>query len=332
MVQITGQVFIDDKGVRRALSASDRQKWPRVAIVTQAYTQGGVSVSHNPISSVGPDGSFITDSMLVLAPGTRQIHLRTTLELGSAGVVSVESTLEYNPLECFLEFIESWENMKSWQNLRPQAPNSTCREAATPLEFLSSTRKMFQPTTNKDGAGPPPGWQQMFDLFLTRNKDICSLFPFKSPEARSIWQFERLEIDGRVVNIGHVLTGIEGGRRQSPASTYPYVFSVKDGNTEATLTWAGDLGKPLELYAEAKVTGKAADLNSLLAQSKIKGLPKISKLITVPLPSGAFITSWLMRWMIRARNASAWQAQNLQKSISLAATTPALESLFLPAC
>ena len=260
-LSIKGRILVEENGLKRRFTAADRRAWHPVTVESRAYPRDGVSVSHSPIAPVGPEGGFTTEPMLVVDAGTRRILLRISLVSGLGKTTTTEAIIQYNPLECFLAFMDNWENRREpWRR-------TPCRDAVTRLEFISATRKMFQPTTNKDGTPPNPGWKAMFDTFLARNKEICPLAEFNSPQARALWRFERLEIGDSTVNIGHVLTGIEGGRRQNPDSTYPYPFSVRDGNTEATLTWAGDLGKALEQYAEAKVTGQQADLRSYLAKA-----------------------------------------------------------------
>jgi len=261
-LSINGRILVEEKGARRSFTAADRAVWQPVSVLNHAYPGQGVSVSHNPEARVGADGNFTAESQLVVDPGTRRIRLLISLDFRLGKQITTEGIIQHNPLECFLAFMDDWEMRREpWRTSPP------CRDAVTRLEFLSATRKMFQPTTNKDGTPPSPGWKAMFDTFLARNKEICPLAEFNSPQARALWRFERLEVADSMVNIGHVLTGIEGGRRQKPGSTYPYVFSVRDGNTEATLTWAGDLGKALELYGEAKVTGQQADLGSYLGKA-----------------------------------------------------------------
>lgn len=58
-----------------------------------------------------------------------------------------------------------------------------------------------------------------------------------------------------MVDLGHVLTGIEIGRKQKPDSIYPSAVP-RDANAEALTTWAGDLGSALEQFAETVVTGQ----------------------------------------------------------------------------
>lgn len=261
-LSIKGRILVEENGARRSFTAADRAVWQTVSVLSQAYPGQGVSVSHNPVARVGADGRFTTESQLVVDPGTRRIRLLVSLDFRLGKQITTEAIIQHNPLECFLAFIDDWEMRREpWRTSPP------CRDAVTRLEFVSATRKMFQPTTNKDGTPPSPGWKAMFDTFLARNKEICPLAEFNSPQAGALWRFERLQIADSTVNIGHVLTGIEGGRRQKPGSTYPYLFDVRDGNTEATLTWAGDLGKALEQYAEAKVTGQQADLGSYLGKA-----------------------------------------------------------------
>lgn len=263
-LNIYGNILVEESGARRPFTAADRTVWQPVSAFNQVYTRRGVSVSAslNREARVAADGSFTTESQLAIDPGTARIRVLMNLDFRSGKRITTEAIIQYSPLECFLTFIGDWETRhEPWRTSPP------CRDAVTRLEFLSATRKMFQPTTKKDGTPPSPGWKLMFDWFLTRNKEICPLAEFNSPQAKAIWRFERLEIAGSTVNIGHVLTGIEGGRNQRPASTYPSFLSVQEGFTEATLTWGGDLGKALEQYSESKVKGQQPDLRSELAKS-----------------------------------------------------------------
>ncbi len=262
-LNIYGNILVEESGARRPFTAADRTVWQPVSAFNQVYTRRGVSVSTslNLEAHVAADGSFTTESQLAVDPGTARIRVLINLDFRSGKRITTEAIIQYSPLECFLTFIGDWETRQEpWRTSPP------CRDAVTRLEFLSATRKMFQPTTNKDGAPPSPGWKKIFDKFLARNKEICPLAEFNSPQARAIWRFERLEIAGSMVNIGHVLTGIEGGRKQQPNSTYWYLLS-RDATTEATLTWGGDLGKALEQYAESIVTGQRPDLRSELGKA-----------------------------------------------------------------
>lgn len=274
VVNVQGRILIEENGIKLPFTAADRRVWQPVAVTTGAYPQDGVRISHAYIGPVAGDGSFTTETWLVIHPGTRRIRLRVTLELGSGKKIATEAIAQslaadfgvrrrlanrYSAFECFLAFIDAWENRyEPWRT-------GPCRDAVTRLEFVSATRKMFQPPTPRDGRGPDPKWKTMFDVFLARNAEICPLAEFGSSQARAIWRFENLAIGDSTVDIGHVLTGIEGGRRQKPGSTYPSAV-VRDANTEALITWAGDLGSALVRYAVAKVAGQRADLADYLKE------------------------------------------------------------------
>lgn len=246
---IQGHLLAEENGSRRAFTASDRSKWKPVSIVSRIYTRGGVKVGHSSFAPIGSDGRFGTESMLVIDPGTCKVQIRVALQLKSGKEITAEAVIQCSTLECFLPFIDSWENRREPWRTQP------CRDAKSRLEFLSATRKMFQPPPRKDGTGPEPGWKHVFCQFLHRNADVCPLAEFASAQAAEIRRFENLSIGGKMVDLGHVLTGIEVGRKQKPDSVYPSAV-VRDANAEAFTTWAGDLGSALEQFAEALVTGQ----------------------------------------------------------------------------
>ena len=242
--------MIEENSVRRPVTAADMKKWLPKSIVNRVYTGRGVSASTSPVSRIKPDGSFITESMVVVDPGTRRIRVQVTLDLKGGREITAEAIFQYTALDCFLAFIDSYESRRPIGRV-----TGSCQIAFGHFEFLSSVRKMFQPAPGSSLAG-------MFDQFLHRNRKICQLADVNSAQGKYIRSFETMVIGNDKVDIGHVLVGIEAQRRQKPDSVLPYVRA--DVNTEALMTWAGDLGSALEPYAEAVIAGKPADINTYM--------------------------------------------------------------------
>jgi len=255
---IRGRVLMQQSGGRRLFAPSDWKTLGPLNVVNRVYTGRGVSNSTSWVGAVKPDGTFATQSVLVVDPGTRRIRVQVTLETRTGKQVSTEVLIQYSPLECFLTLMDSWEDRM------PLAGTATCNGAATHIEFLAAARKMFQPPPAPGGKTPDPSWEAAFNAFLARNAQICPLTALDSVDGRNIRRYENIEIGGANVDMGHVLTGIEGSRRQKPASVLPPVRSA--AGTEAFVTWAGDLGSALEQYAETAVSGARGDLKYYLGQ------------------------------------------------------------------
>jgi hypothetical protein len=255
-VTIRGRILMQQNGQRRLFTSADGKLWQPATVVNRVYTGNGVSNSSNPVAAVKPGGTFSAESILVVDPGTRRVRILLTLQLNTGKEITGDLIIQYSPLECFLSL------MDSWQDRMPLAGAPGCTGAAKGVEFLAAARKMFQPPPEKSGKLPDPSWKGAFDAFLSRFAGICPLTTFDSPEGKSIRRFENIEIGGVTVDMGHVLTGIEGSRRQKPDSSLPYIPSA--AITEAFVTWAGDLGSALAQYAEVTASGGSADLRRLL--------------------------------------------------------------------
>ncbi len=249
-IVITGKLMIEEKGIRRSVTASILKNLQPKVIVNRIYTGRGVSNSISPVSRIKPDGSFTTESMITVDPGTQRIRVQITLELKGGPEVKAEAIFQRSDLDCFLTFIDSYEQQRPIGRV-----TGSCQIAFGHFEFLSSVRKMFQPAPGSSLGG-------LFDAFLNRNRKICQLASVDSAQGRYIRSFENLTIGNDKIDIGHVLVGIEAQRRQRPDSVQPFVRS--DATTEALMTWAGDLGSALEPYAEAIVAGKQVKLKTYL--------------------------------------------------------------------
>lgn len=167
---IQGTLWVQENGVVRRFTPSDLNTLEPVNIVTRAYPRFGVKISHNSVASIGADGTFTTESMLVVSPGVCKVQLRITLELKSGKEINAEAAIQCSTLECFLPFIDSWENRREpWR---------------THLQFLSATRKMFQPPPEKTGPDPSSGGSPSLTSSCTATPTSVrwlSLRPFRQP-------------------------------------------------------------------------------------------------------------------------------------------------------
>jgi hypothetical protein len=252
MVSLTirGQVLIDENGKRRAFSKSDGRAWQPIEVVNGVYTTArgpGTTTSTSFLSTVKDDGTFATESVLSVDPGTQRIHVLVKMSLKNGKYITADAIFQRNDLEIFLSVVDK----------RERASTNTL----TRLEFLSSVRKMFQPR-------PKSSLAAFFDELLYRNRKIPLLVDITTTAGKLIRRFDNMEIGGNPVDIGHVLTGIEGSRRQQPLLGSPSFFHgpiLWADDLEATVTWAGDLGLALVSYAEDTVTTrKTLDIRTYL--------------------------------------------------------------------
>lgn len=262
-IAITGKLLAEDRGSRRAITAADLRNWSPKEIVNRVYTGRGVNASTSWVTRIRADGSFTTESMIALDRGTPRIHILLTLTLKGGEEITADAVFERNDLRCFFTLTDAFEGRlpvklvthdchDPYTNDPATKDDCNCLPAKTPLEFLSTVRKMFQPA-------PGSPLASLFDIFLHRNRKICRLMDTDSPLGTSIRRYENLQIGNDVVDIGHVLVGIEASRRQKPNSRLP-LPAWDDATTEVYMTWVGDLGSALEPYAEMKASGRTADL------------------------------------------------------------------------
>jgi len=249
-IAITGKLMIEENRVRRLITAVDLKKWQPKDIVNRVYTGRGVNASTSPVSRIKSDGSFTTESMIVVDPGTRRLRVQVTLDFKGGREVTAEAIFQHSDFDCFLTLMDSYESKRPIGRV-----TGICQVAFSHFEFLSSVRKMYQPAPGSPLTG-------MFDAFLHRNRKICLLAAVDSPQGKYIRSFETMTIGSDRIDMGHVLVGIEAQRRQKPDSILPPVRA--DVTTEALITWAGDLGSALEPYAEAIATGRQVDLKTYL--------------------------------------------------------------------
>jgi hypothetical protein len=257
---ITGRVLVDEDGKRRPFTKSDRHAaWTPKEIVNVVYASRspGTSSSSSSLVQAKEDGTFVTESTLGLDEGATRIHILVKSSLKDGRDISADALLQRNDLEVFLSIVDKYERAST--------------NTLTHLEFLSSVRKMFQPPPKSSLAG-------FFDRLLYRNHKITRLVDFTTADGQLIRRFENMEISSQLVDIGHVLTGIEGSRKQQPLLGSPGIgpwhwHIMFDEDLEATVTWAGDFGLALASYVEAMVAGKTVDIRTFLTAHA--GLPDL---------------------------------------------------------
>lgn len=251
-LRIVGRVMIDDGGTRRPLRKLDKNEawWP-LAVNNQVYMPRGPGAKNasSPVAAVGDDGTFAAQSTVTTDPGTQRLHIMVQSRLRDGRDITADAVLQRNDLEVFIAIVDKQE-----QFLVGAPPG------LTHLQFLHAVRKIFQ---------PPPGspFARHFDELLYRSHDIPALFAPGTAEDVRLHRFENMEIGGKPVDIGHVLTAIEGFRRQQPQLGSPGIGPwhwplLASDDLEATITWGGDYGLALASYLEDKVNGKTVDIRT----------------------------------------------------------------------
>jgi hypothetical protein len=162
-IAIKGKLLMEENDVRRAITAAELKKLQPKTIVNYVYAEHGVSIATNYISKIKPDGSFTTQSELVVDPRTRRIAVRVILELKGGDKITADAIAQSAGLDRFLALINSFESRRPIGRV-----TGTCHIAGGHFEFLSSVRKMFQPA-------PGTPLAPIFDRVLHRNRKICQL-------------------------------------------------------------------------------------------------------------------------------------------------------------
>lgn len=236
-IKLSGRLKIADKVARRNYDAKkDGKKYPlgkaQVWAPAKPVKADGPVTSSAGISRVKADGTFTTSTNVTFDGTVPRFVVRVVMKLpGSADLeTSVELKLVGMDVARFLAFVE---------------PKEKARPASQmPLEFLASVRKIYQ-------GGPNDPLKSAFDAFLYRTQNVKVLFAPDSPEAKWLKYNEVLYADGEIVDIGHVLTGIEGSPRQKPnldASGQPQNLPAPPAVRDTYVTWAGDLGSVFQYH------------------------------------------------------------------------------------
>jgi hypothetical protein len=196
------------------------------------------SVFGNTRSTVQADGTWAVSPTLVFVdtmPRPTWLWATVTVENTTAKTMPTKVLVENAVLDWFLETLDREED---WAKKQHAKLSTTPFD---PVMFVARARKVIQ-----HGA--------LFDKLLHRARNELALFgpdPERvdgaagDPELALRWKAaESVMIDGVLVRLSHVLTGIEGGRRQKPDPMPPFGPEV----VLEVLTWAGDLGSVVQSY------------------------------------------------------------------------------------
>jgi hypothetical protein len=244
LFEVKGRVVVNDAGAIRPLRKGDAGSFPRLAAVVETVPIGGVSAGVGGVARVRDDGGFTVSATAVLAKGVWRLRLRVLVSW-RGGKTFVDATATSSDLVCFLRLVDQHENARDPKQTR--------------FEFLSSVRKMYQPS-------PDSSLASLFPRVLDRTAKVQPLFGTSSFWRGQYSNYNNLTIRGEAVDIGHVLVGIEAHRRQGArAQGMPVPWSPD--KIEALMTWAGDLGGVLAYvaYETPRLTGsKTIDLLRIL--------------------------------------------------------------------
>jgi hypothetical protein len=230
-IQIMGRIRIEDSGILRNYDGKkDGKDWPLGGVVGSAPVKivnaDGPSNSVVRDTKVRPDGTFVFSTHLTVDGLTRNLTIYPKVELKGGKSISAAVVVELIDLDGFLTLVEPKEKAR---------PSSQ-----THLEFLASVRKIYQ-------GGPQDPLSAYFNSVLYRNRVVKPLVPPNSADEKVFKLYEKwIYADGEWLDIGHVLTGIEGSPKQEPSKDQN--IPMPPARRELIVTWAGDLGSALQHY------------------------------------------------------------------------------------
>jgi len=256
-IEVIGRVQMDESGTRRDYDRKkDGTDWPlsgvKGSVAVKIVSADGPSLSEISASTVRPDGAFAFTTYIGVDGYTRSLTMYPRVELKGGKQIAATVVVELIDLEQFLALVD---------------PRERARPATqSHLEFLASVRKIYQ-------GGPKDPLSGAFDQVLYRNRNVKPLVPPDSADEKMfklsrIYTLNKdfLFADTDWVDIGHVLTGIEGSPKQDPSKGQS--VPMPPPRRELIVTWAGDLGSALQAYLKdfwtALDTGAPVDLNDYL--------------------------------------------------------------------
>jgi hypothetical protein len=200
----------------------------RVQVVIDHLSQVGTAAVPTP------EGLFQQETRVLLPTGqVPPRFLDCTVEVRSGPVgaslllASTPLRLELITLEGFLELVDAGEAA------RPSGQ--------THLEYLASIRWLWQ--------SPEANLGKLFKLLIRRQAEVPPYTgapgdpPTRARRRERLLRFQKLQQDAELIDISHVLVGIEGMPRQKPDP------SVGIPRVDLALTWSGDLGSVIAEYA-----------------------------------------------------------------------------------
>ena len=261
-LELSGRIQIETSGIRRNYDTTvDSKDWPLSGITGSAPAKtppgaDGPSSSSAREVNVQPDGKFRFSTRVGVGGFTRSLTLYPKIAFRGGKNIAAAVVVELIDLDGFLALVDSLEKT------RPASQSH--------LEFLASVRKIYQ-------GGPKDALKNYYDLVLYRYRNVSPLFPpGTAGDARfKLYDGEHgLFADRDLIDIGHVLTGIEGSPKQDPSNQQdPDISKLQEvpmppPRRELIVTWVGDLATALQHYIEAFWTaidtGAPVDLNSYL--------------------------------------------------------------------
>ncbi len=240
IVEITGRLQIAEAKARRNHDPRKDKLWSlRGAEVSTAPFTTPSDAARSGTASVvklARDGSFRTSTVVGFDGFPHPFRVQVSVKLANGKVF--RTRLELSPVQIDLERFLSIVGPKE----------GAVRQSR--LEFLASVRKIYQ-------GGPGDPLAGAFDLVLYRNRGVRVLF--ERDQAMRAWlkQQEEIYADGELVDIGHVLAGIEGASKQRPSKDQNIPVPVRP---DLIVTWAGDLGSVLQHHM--------ADIVAAVAQKR----------------------------------------------------------------
>jgi hypothetical protein len=230
-IELTGRLQMEDSGVRRNYVVKrDGKRWPlsRATIKASAKLTNADGPVHSTAYElpVKADGTFTTSTGVGFNGSPKRFTIRVLLKFSSSTALetSIELKLIEMDLARFIGIVDPKEKAR---------PSSQ-----THLEFLASVRKIYQ-------GGSKDPLEGAFNFVLYRYRDVDELFAPDSREGNWLRQNAVLYADGEALDIGHVLTGIEGSPRQDPNKDQEVPLPKR---TETLVTWAGDLGSVFQYH------------------------------------------------------------------------------------
>ncbi|MFZ0611837.1 MAG: S8 family serine peptidase [Desulfobacterales bacterium] len=249
-IELFGRIQIEESGVRRTYdSKKDGKDWPvgrvkGIAPVKIVKADGPI-ISTAPISKVRRDGSFTFTDDIIVDGFTRSLTIYPKVDLNRRKTITATVVVELLDLDGFLALVDPREKSRPASQTHP--------------EFLASVRKIYQ-------GGPKDPLSGAFNMVLYRYRAVKPLVaPDTALDQRFKLYKDWLFADRDWVDIGHVLTGIEGSPKQEPSKNQNIPVPRRP---ELIVTWGGDLGSALQAYIKdfwnAVDKGDPLDLNDFL--------------------------------------------------------------------
>jgi RNase H-fold protein (predicted Holliday junction resolvase) len=226
LVEITGRLQIAELGTRRNYDPKKDKLWSlrgaEVSAVPLTTPSDTARSGFASVMKLAKDGSFRTSTVVGFDGFPHPFRLQVAARLANGKVF--RTRLELSPVQIDLERFLSIVGPKE----------GAVRQSR--LEFVASVRKIYQ-------GGPGDPLAGAFDFVLYRNRGVRVLFEQEPAMRTWLKAQEAIYADGELVDIGHVLAGIEGASKQRPSEDQQIPVPVRP---DLIVTWAGDLGSVLQ--------------------------------------------------------------------------------------